>query len=359
MSLRKVVVDFDRLVEDERLGDSAVACRDWLAGHVKPGADDKILLVLKNTQKVSDKIIIPVLERWSNRFPGRVFLLPETCDTKLGQLIQNRFPQWDDSVVFSGRILMASSDTFSYIPIKISKGVRPERLPTSEDLFLVCRLEESEIQTANIPIQGLPMKCVLGDDLISLNNCVVVSGDAGRIFSIRDLPDDRAELLCIQNEQVANQLYFDAVKQVNRGSYIRGLSVGHERVKSQLNNSAVFDALITRKQLNVLRTVELLETRLAGIFDKKSSSEMTKSTQNFEHRTHLKATHKTDQSRIYSILKNSVESGTTLEEMIHDNKRIRRIVGTSFNSYRWPNEPVQLQLFDGALLSEVLGGRGN
>ena len=274
---------------------------------------------------------------------------------------------------------------FEYVTVHPSlfTPTEPDRLPLSEDLYIIGSVTHEQIM--NIPLNSVkPAACTIDESLFDFSNSVILSPSADNqtcrlylLVSRTGHTDGRAPeyfLQSIQAPDVFSSVYKSAVQVatsrtncMEKPTYLRAIAMGRDRLEKGLGDSVSVKAVITRKQLNVMKTVARLEESVLPFFDRlragpvepKDVTPPTEgSKENFEN---LIVNRKINalksggtQKKINGIFK---KQSVPIGEMVLSGKRFRRMFGTSFNSIEWPlpNALTRDQTADGPLASEVVG----
>ena len=345
-SFQTVIIDFA-----SPKFDSVVTATNTLESLVKESDRPRTLLILRNTKNIaSDSFFIPLVDRWIRDFPGRVVL---DSMTPSNTLFLSRLSTREDSSkveIFYGKIVISETVCISFT---ISGPCRPNRLPQSDLLFPIGRLSAAD--AAHVPMTlNARLKCTIEDDasLFDLDHLVLVSSSM-QIFWLQDAQT----LVPIQNLETLKELCKEVkVGRVEKPTYIRSLAVNCESIRRGMSKTS-FNSIVSKKQLGILKTRDLLETKVSKFFESyKKSTPKVVDKANYENTFVLKQISKmpqpVSQTCICEILAKTAE-----ENLCSYDKRQRRLLGTSFNSHRWPLESLLNRdtVVDGPLLSEVVG----
>ena len=297
----------------------------------------KVLLVLSHVDETISWVL-PLIDSWLDLFPGRVFLehLPDT-DSPLSL----RVPLYSKTTVWRGYLQLST-----LVSIYCKEPIRYDRLPISEDLHVLGSVVDSQLEL--IPISG-KSHCVI-DSTDCLHNLVLISPASDWTKSKLFLLTNGDAIQSIQSPEIFLSLYQTAVAAGKEDTYLRSLAMGP--------NGTVTQALLAKKQLDILNTVALMDSKIKAFFDSPHPSSSTNETavSNFENLVINKQIRKEgiqDQTQIDALLARAA-AGTSFHDMMYKGKRHRRVLGTLWNSHQWPVQPLKLPN-DGLLLSEVLG----
>ena len=351
--------------------------------HVDEKADkSKSFLVLQDLA-VHGKYLLPLIERWLSDFPGRVFIDDATVtqgnenedDIEIlneENIIRKRLPEFKADLCWSGTILV---DKTRSTKIHIMNPVKPDRLPQSEFLFVLAQASES--QWASIPSStNRALHCVVETEpgSNSLNHSIIIApctdGDcslymmtetppATRGKSKRQLlPNEKEYLLRpIPSPSLFNEMYKSTITDVARHSphFLRSLAVGLNKLQKDQA-----DTILTRKHLNVYKTLERIEESILPFFATFSpkTENAIESAGNYENAAVLKrmnAKKRITQEGINKVFEKLSTDAGSIEDHVYEKKRFRRLFGTSYNSHKWEHPAVTHQSVDGPLASEVIG----
>ena len=354
-SFQSVVVDFD--TPDLC---SVVGASNWIESKIKEADKYRTILILRNSKSISnDALFVPLIDRWIRSFPGRVFL--DSQGLSADHPITKRLPvKADPSIVYIGHVLMSDTIHFSF---QIRGPCRPNRIPQSEFLFPIGRLQPSD--AVHVPMTGnAKLTCLVEDaNFFDLDHLLLATGPPDmQIFWLADA----RTLVPVQNLETVKELCREAkVKSFEKPTYLRSLAVNTAAIKKAMPKTS-FAAVMSKKQLGAMKTRELLTCHVEKFFGnyRKSSVQPAPSkTSNFENTYVLKQLSKlnmkggVNQSDISETLKKTAEEGDSYTELVLQGKRRRRLFGTFYNSHKWPFESNLSRdaIFDGPLLSEVVG----
>jgi hypothetical protein len=351
--------------------------------HVDGKVDKSKSFLVLHDLAVHGKYLLPLIERWLNEFPGRVFIdkAPVTQDKanyddiellNEEHIIRKRLPEFKADLCWSGALLV---DTTRSTKIHIMNPVKPDRLPQTEFLFVLAQVSESHWES--IPSStNRALHCVVEAEAgsPSLNHCVIIApsrdGDcslymmteapvAARGKPKRPLTANQKEYLLrpIPSPSLFNEMYKSTITDVARHSpqFLRSLAVGLRKLhKDQA------DIITTRKHLNVYRTLEKIEESIFPFFATLGppSEKSTEYAGNFENTAVVKrmnAKKRITQEGINKIFEKLSTDAGSVEDHVYEKKRFRRLFGTSYNSHKWEHPAVSQQSVDGPLASEVIG----
>jgi len=253
------------------------------------------------------------------------------------------------------------------VTLRIHSGCRPNRIPQSEFLVPVGRLGSTEIPITN----KAKLKCSLDEDtLFDLSDLILISeisttiGEFSQIYWLKD----SASLVPVPDIETLTELYKEASRALEKGVFIRSLATDFLGIKKAVSPT-IFNAIITRKQLNVLTAKSLIEDRVIKFFnDRKKFKNGNKKilaisrggdhigvrdgeSGVFENALINKKIRKgSTQTDISEMFKKAVEDGTSFEDMMYNGRRQRRLFGTAFTSHRLPVIGRE-DLFDSPLFS--------
>jgi len=336
---------------------SVSAASATLEDTIKESDWDRSIVVLNNIQSIEDSMFLPLIDRWINRFPGRLFRMnSDASKSALTLDIQNRLPIFDNKSVYAGQIVIADRVG---VCIRVSQGCRPNRIPQSEFLIPIGRIDSCD----KIPVTtNAKLKCYIdGGDLFDLNRLVLVCSGSrdSQIFWLKD----STTLVPVQSMATVNELFKEASGIAEKGTYIRGLASNRALVEKTVGK-ALFSSVMTKKQLSVINTTTLIDDRVVSFFqdpkrflngNKKIPVEVGGDTgHTFEHNfVNRRIKKRSSQIEICEMLKKAVEDGASFEDMMYNGRRQRRLIGTAFTSHRWPAVSRE-DVFDSPLLSEVV-----
>jgi len=356
-------------------------CREYVD---KNDRDRKGFLTLSNCG-AQGRYVLPLVDRWLTEFPGRVFVEPSPqTDSKEDEddlelmnedtLIRERLPEARADVCWRGSLVLGDQSTEAMI----FNPVKYDRLPRSENLFVLSRVTEE--QWSSIPSStNRAVHCVIRVPVIwpDLTNTVLIAPQENdcSLFLMTEAPRHKASpklragekeflLRPIPAPSLFRDIHKAAIADVTRTAplqqphYLRALGLGSERFGR--THADTLETIMTRKQLNVLRTVEKIEAKIFPFFEtyKRSFSEPPNES-NFESGTILKKLRKigpnASQDPINKIFQTMSQMAGSLEDHVYAGKRFRRLFGTSFNSHKWVHAPTSFQPVDAPLVSEVVG----
>ena len=356
-------------------------CREYVD---KNDRDRKGFLTLSDCG-AQGRYMLPLIDRWISEFPGRVFVDPIhlSADAE-GQddlelmnednLIRERLPEARADVCWRGCLVLGdqSTDAMIFNPVKF------DRLPRSESLFVLARVTEE--QWASIPSStNRAVHCVIRVPAVwpDLTNTVLIAPQENDccLFLMTQAPKHKyapklrgteKEFLLrpIPAPSLFRDIHKAAIDDITRTAhlqqphYLRALGMGTERFGR--THADTLETIMTRKQLNVMRTLEKIETKIVPFFEsyKRTSSEPQGDT-NFENGTVMKRMKKlgakASQESINNIFQTLSQEAGSLEDHVYAGKRFRRLMGTSYNSHKWVHMPFLFQPVDAPLESEVVG----
>jgi hypothetical protein len=324
------------------------------------------------------KYVLPLIDRWLKQFPGRVFvdaprdINDENDGNALNlmdqeSIIRERLPEYRSDVCWSGTLVLDRSS--AHIPLSILNPTKFDRLPQSENLFILAR--GCERQWDSIPAStNRAVTCVVNSsDAAGLDHSILISpsldGDC-LLFLMTLAPKQTRKfereflLRPIPNPTLFSEMYKSAVSEVSRVSllqqptYIRALALGTDKLGKDQR-----DTIMTRKQLNVYRTVEKIEECIFPFFAtyQPPASKGESSGKNFESSLILKRMQKRplSQESINKVFVKLSAETESWEDNVYMKKRFRRLFGTSFNSHKWECPASAGPSIDGPLASEVIG----
>ena len=342
--IKEVVVDFKRAefptIQDVRK-------------YVETKVDSsKSCLVLSNL--TDDEFLLPLIDMWLSQFPGRLFR--SSTAGNLPQVLLDRVPEKEPKTCWSGNLFYSNE---KWTKGKIMNPVKPDRVPLSENLFILGSL--SDEQKMHVPVSsGRTITCVVADTFLDFDNSLVIapSEQDTRLYfmtAVKRNEDSVTYQLCsIQSPSVFASVYKAALAEpapLQHAHYLRAIGMGH----------GAPSAVLVKKQLNVMTTVARMQETIFPFFAgrKPSKRKSTTDDANFENSVVNKRVNKLGktycQKDIDNIFRQLSQETGTLEDVVYAGKRYRRLLGTSFNSHKWPLPPIHVQSVDAPLLSEVVG----
>ena len=326
------------------------------------------------------KYVLPLVDRWISDYPGRVFVAPRQGDGALDNdderlelmndedAIRQRLPEGRSNVCWTGSLVI---DDEIQGQMMIHNPIKVDRLPKSEFLHVLARV--SEEQWASIPSNtrwGLHCTIEGLDGCRDINNVVLISPESDgecSLFLLTHAPGKPGKYLMrpIPSLQLFGEVYKAAINDISRTAplqhphYLRSLGLGSERFgRTRVDD---LETIMTRKQLNVLRSCEKMEQLVFPFFDKykrKFVPDKSSESSNFENLAVNKRIRKlgsASQSDINEIFRSISAEDGTIEDHVYSGKRFRRLLGTSYSSHKWVSQPTSIAPADAPLASEVIG----
>lgn len=337
------------------------------------------LVICGQLEKDCCQYLLPLIDRWTNQFPGRVLIGDFASDSSsIENLIKRRLPEAKPKLCWSGKLFYGKE---KWTVMEIFNPINPDRLPISEEVHILCALSEEQLKC--VPLNSVrPPTCIVQDTLLEFDKLLVISPSSDssdcRLFIMtlgRSKRDDGQEysLHPIQSPSLFSQMYRSVMEQPRRGQAVldkpfmlRAQAVGTELILKSMDEQSLA-TVRTKKQLNVMKTVAAMEARVLPFFEnlklreKESDGSKKEKTTNFESGLANKRIKKLgsfyNQSAVNEIMKQLSSESGSVEESVYSGKRFRRLLGTSYNSHKWafPSQITRDQLVAGPLLSEVLG----
>lgn len=349
--------------------------------HVEEIDQNKTFLVLSGLNEIQDDFWVALIERWTHQFPGRIFV---ECDfreekNRIGNIIRQRLPAAKPKLCWAGKLFYGEE---RWTDIEILNPINPDRLPISEELHIICPLSDAQLK--NIPLSSVrPPCCIVQDTFVEFDRMLVISPAVDRsdcrLFlmalgrSKREIDGQEYVLHPIQSPLLFSQMYMSAMEKPKRGQVLdkpfmlRTQAVGTELLLKSVDQQSL-GIIQTRKQLDVMKAVAAMEEKfvpffqnLKGVKSKETEMQDSVTKTNFESVVANKRINKLKgnwtQSDVNAILKQLSEESGSVGESIYSGKRMRRLLGTSYNSHKWPLPSVisRDQLVAGPLFSEVIG----
>jgi hypothetical protein len=349
---------------------SVEACRNFV---VTVDVSRHFLSLANVAEKVSqDQYFMLLIDQWLSMMPGRVFIeenAPTVNTEPKAQLLTERLSIIKPKVCWAGT-LRYSGD--KYTGMKIFNPVRPDRLPLSDSLYILGSVNENQLE--NIVISGgKPVLCAVDESLVIFDKMVIISpssdGSDCRMYLLVCLRTGEYGMHAIQSPSTFLSVYKSAIDAVSkaalmdRQSYLRAIAVGGHAKIAKAGGESSLDAILTKKQFNVMKTVSRMDETVLPFFEKlkraKKVEDKDESNQNFENtivNKRINKIRKCSQKDINGVFKQQA-GASSLEEMVYSGKRFRRLLGTTYNSHRLGHGRAisKDQLSEGVLASEYVG----
>ena len=199
---------------------------------------------------------------------------------------------------------------------------------------------------------------------------VSISESDSRMYLLTTDETGSYSVQCVQSPSTLVSMYRSAVAVSKHGTCLRHVALGLDKLRAALKfDPQLVNAVVAKKQLNVMHTVTLLESRVKNFFELANLTNekvvlATDENSNFESSHVNKRLNKLSskaggppkswtQADANCVLEKCAD--VDFEEVVCKGKRQRRVFGTLLNSHKWPVELADALPSDGLLLSEVLG----
>lgn len=349
---------------------SVAACRDYVA---TVDLSRHFLSLANVAEKVSqDQYFTLLIDQWLSMMPGRVFAQEKAPTLNIepkARLVTERLTIVEPKVCWAGSLRYPGDKCSG---MKIFNPVRPDRLPLSESLYILGSVNDDQLE--NIVISGgRPVLCAVDESFIIFDKMVIISpssdGSDCRLYLLVCLRTGEYGMHAIQSPATFLSVYKSAIDAVSkaglmdRPSYLRAIAVGGYAKIAQAGGESSLDAILTKKQFNVMKTISRMDATVLPFFEKlkrkKKVEDKDESNHNFENTTvnkRINKIRKCSQKDINGVFKQQA-SASSLEEIVYSGKRFRRLLGTTYNSHRLGQGRAisKDQLSEGMLASEYLG----